>query len=403
MKEKVFRIGAVVLFGIIVFATVFTAVVKNGGNYTQTMAELEGEPLIKTGKIYYNKLTRKQQYIYDTVEKAAEELEMLTEKMPLTAEMTDIDAALGALLSDAPEYFYIDAESFSLEDYSYTETNSDGESREISGQTLIDGKYTQLKMCYFGTVEEVQTKRTRLDAAISKSNSLISSLDDELDIQTAIHDYIIGVCEKAGSDITPDSSNAYGALVEGAANAEGYHKAFKLLLNRAGIISHLTYGKVRGVDSVWCTVLINDKYYNTDLYEDDLGTQYGDNKLHGVITHAFMNVSDDAISSTHTGKSELVPKCTDGETYYYLKGLISTNASMTEKLIDEQLINFVKYKKQCIEVFCDYTPDSSEVENYVYRHFELLYPEYQCTSTLIHPKEGVNAYSIHVDYSLKEE
>ena len=51
MKEKVFRIGAVVLFGIIIFATVFTAVFKNSGGYTEAMAELEGEPLIKTGKI----------------------------------------------------------------------------------------------------------------------------------------------------------------------------------------------------------------------------------------------------------------------------------------------------------------------------------------------------------------
>lgn len=402
MKETVFRIGAVILFGIIIFATVFTAVSQNGG-HTDAMADVNGEPIIKTGKIYYNKLTRKQQCIYEAVEKAAGELEMLTEKIPFTAEMADVGAAIGALLSDSPEYFYIDAESFSLEDYSYTETNSDGESREISGQTLIDGKYTQLKMCYFGTLEEIKTKRTRLDAAISKSNSLISSLEDDLDKQTAIHDYIIGVCEKAEGQTGLDVSNAYGALVEGMADSEGYHRAFKLLLNKAGIISHLTYGEVRGVPSVWCTVLINDKYYNTDLCEDDLGTQYGEKALHGVITHAYMNVSDEAIASTHTGKSDVVPKCTDSDTYYYLKGLISTNAAMSEKIIDAQLENFVRYKKQCIELYCSYTPVAKDIEDYVYRHFEFLYPEYSCTATLIHPKTEFDAYSVHIDYFLKSE
>ena len=131
MKEKVFRIGAVVLFGIIIFATVFTAVVKNGGNYTQTMAELEGEPLIKTGKIYYNKLTRKQQYIYDTVEKAAEELEMLTEKMPLTAEMAEAPStAQGTVLftvngtaQPVPVELYRAEEGL----YSYFAAGEDGE------------------------------------------------------------------------------------------------------------------------------------------------------------------------------------------------------------------------------------------------------------------------------------
>lgn len=402
MKTLVFRIGAALLFGIILTACIITSLDNNGGSYSDISEQLQGEPVIKTGKIYYNKLTRMQQYIYDSIAKAADTLEYTTEKMPLVAEMTDVSLSLNALMADHPEYFYIDAESFSLEDYSYTVENSDGETREVTGSSLIDEKYTCLRMYYTEAADELKLKKNRLSAAVSKAESLISGLEDELDIQTALHDYIISICERSQDGGVYDS-NAYGALVEGKADPEGYHKAFKLLLSRAGIISHLTYGEVRGTRSVWCTVLINDKYYNTDVYEDDLDYTVDGEILRGAVTHAYMNVSDDAIASTHKGKPSDIPKCTDTQTYYTSKGLVCSNENMTENLISRELETFVKYKKQCIEIYCEYDVSAEDVETYVFRQFELLYPEYTCTCKVVRPKQEFDAYSVCVEYLLKTE
>ncbi len=402
MKQLVFRIGAFLLFGIILTAAIITSLDDIGGSYSDIAQSLEGEPVIRSGMTYYNKLTKKQQYIYDCIAKAADELEHTTEKMPIVPEMSDVTAAVGALLSDRPEYFYIDAEGFSLGNYSYTEVVTDEVTEVVTGSNVIDEKYTTLFVPYTESVEELKLKQNRLEAAISKAQSLISGLSDELDIQTALHDYIISICEKTQNSGVY-TSNVYGALVDGEADAEGYHKAFKLLLNRAGIISHLAYGEVRGVRSVWCTVLINDKYYNTDVYEDDLDSEFDGQTVRGLITHAYMNLSDEAIGVTHKNKDSGAVKCTDSMTYYTAKNLVCANETMAEALISEQLSDFVKYKKRCMELYCEYDVSKDNIETYVFRQFELLYPEYTCECTMVKPKNESNAYTLVIEYLPKAE
>ncbi len=402
MKQLVFRVGAFLLFGIIIAAAIITSLDDIGGSYSEILQSLEEEPVIRPGMAYYNKLTKKQQYIYDCIAKAADKLEHTTEKMPIVPEMDDITSAANALLADCPEYFYISVDGFSLEDYSYTEVVTDEETAVVTGSNVIDERYTALFIPYTETVEELKIKQSRLEAAISKAQSLTSGMEDELDIQTALHDYIVSICEKS-QDGGMYNSNVYGALVEGQANAEGYHKAFKLLLNRAGIISHLAYGEVRGTRSVWCTVLINDKYYNTDVYEDDLDSEFDGQTVRGLITHAYMNLSDDAIGKTHKKTDPNSVKCTDNTTYYTAKQLVCTNEGMTEKLISAQLADFVKYKKKSMELYCEYDVSNDDIETFVFRQFELLYPEYTCECKVIKPKTEFDAYTLVIDYMPRAE
>lgn len=401
MKQLVFRICGFLLFATILIAAIVTSLAENGGSYSDMAEMLEGDPAVRSGAVYYNRLTKKQQFIYDSIVKSAEKLEYTTEKMPFAAEDADVKAAASAIINDLPEYFYIDADGFTLGEYKYTEIISDEETKEVTGQSIIDEKYTCLMIPYTETVEELKLKKTRPSAAISKAQSLVSGVENELDRQTLLHDYIISICEKSQNGAY--CSNVYGALVEGGADSEGYHKAFKLLLSRAGIISHLVYGEVSGVRSVWCTVLINDKYYNTDVYEDDLDSQFDDGTFRGAVTHAYMNISDEAIGITHKNKSEELPKCTDGETYYTANALVCANEGMTEKLISEKLSDFVKYKKHTLELYCTYDVTESDVETYVFRQFELLYPDYTCECKMIKTKSGFDAYTIIVNYLPKTE
>ncbi len=396
MKQLVFRICGFLLFGIILVAAIVTSLGENGGSYSDMAEMLEGEPAVRSGAVYYNRLTKKQQYIYDAVVKAADGLEYTTEQMPFVAESSDVSAAANALVNDLPEYFYIDCDGFTLGEYKYTEIISEEETKEVSGQSIIDEKYTCLMIPYTETVDELKLKKTRLTAAISKAQSLISDMESEQDIQTALHDYIVSICEKSQNGA--NASNVYGALVEGEANSEGYHKAFKLLLSRAGIISHLVYGEVSGTRSVWCTVLIDDKYYNTDVYENDLDKQFDDGTFRGAVTHAYMNLSDSAISVTHKNKGDELPKCTDGETYYTLNNLVCANEGMTEKLISEKLSDLVKYKRHTVELYCTYDVTESDVETYVFRQFELIYPDYTCECKMIKPKTSFDAYTLIINY-----
>ena len=155
--------------------------------------------------------------------------------------------------------------------------------------------------------------------------------------------------------------------------------------------------------SVWCTVLINDKYYNTDVYEDDLDSQLDGETVRGLATHAYMNLSDEAIGITHKNKPEELPKCTDSETYYTANKLVCANEGMAEKLISEKLADFVKYKKQYLELYCEYDVSRDDVETYIFRQFELLYPDYTCECKMVKPKSEFDAYTVIIEYSLKAE
>ena len=412
MKKLIFRIGAVIIFGIIITATVITSIRDNGwGSYSRTSAEITGgEPSVKFGQVSYNKLTRPQQYIYDSIIDAVEDgFSDLTEEMPFVAQIEDVTLAVDALKNDCPEYFYIDAEKFSLGEYYYVEVQSDDEETTVTeyrGDSIKNGKYTVLQVHYTDTKEELAKKKTRLDAAVSKAMSLIDTSKSDIERLTLLHDYIAEICEKA-ENTTPENvatvSNAYGALVDGCADAVGYHKALKLLLNKAEMVSHIVNGSVKDRQSVWCVVLVDDKYYNTDVYEDDLDSKANGETMRGVYTHAYLNVSDAVISSTHTNKEQNAPKCTDNETYYTLSSLQAAGQGAVDGIVDRQMKSFVKYKKNYIEICCDFEPDETFLAEAVRSSFLEEYTEYTpqgVRCTVIKPFAQFNAYTVRIEYEI---
>ena len=412
MKKLIFRIGAVIIFGIIITATVITAIRDNGwGSYSRASAEITGgEPLVKFGQVSYNRLTRPQQYIYDSICDAIEDdFADLTEEMPFVAQIEDVTLAVDALKNDRPEYFYIDAEKFSLGEYYYVELQSDDEETTVTehrGDSIKNGKYTILQVHYTDTREELVKKKTRLNAAVSKAMSLIDTSKSDIERLTLLHDYIAEICERA-ENTTPEHpetvSNAYGALVDGCADSVGYHKALKLLLNKAEMVSHIVNGSVRGRQSVWCVVLVDDKYYNTDVYEDDLDSSVNGETMRGVYTHAYLNVSDEAISSTHTNKEQNAPKCTDNETYYTLCALQAAGQGAVKSIVDRQMKSFVKYKKNYIEIYCDFELDETFLAETVRSSFLEEYTEYTpqgVSCTVIKPFAQFNAYTVRIDYEI---
>lgn len=154
-------------------------------------------------------------------------------------------------------------------------------------------EYAMTKDEYEQKKAELQTKADELGAKIVKEAS-------DFDKELLIHDAIIDSCRYTDSDKLIASS-AYGVLVNGSASCEGYAKAAKLLLDKAGIENYVITGTAKREDGaseghMWNVVFIDGKPYNLDLtWDDPIGEGVTQNKR-----YAYFNITDEEILKTHT-------------------------------------------------------------------------------------------------------
>ena len=154
-------------------------------------------------------------------------------------------------------------------------------------------EYAMTKDEYEQKKAELQTKADELGAKIVKETS-------DFDKELFIHDAIIDSCRYTDSDKLIASS-AYGVLVNGSASCEGYAKAAKLLLDKAGIENYVITGTAKREDGaseghMWNVVFIDGKPYNLDLtWDDPIGEGVTQNKR-----YAYFNITDEEILKTHT-------------------------------------------------------------------------------------------------------
>lgn len=154
-------------------------------------------------------------------------------------------------------------------------------------------EYAMTKDEYEQKKAELQTKADELGAKIVKETS-------DFDKELLIHDAIIDSCRYTDSDKLIASS-AYGVLVNGSASCEGYAKAAKLLLDKAGIENYVITGTAKREDGaseghMWNVVFIDGKPYNLDLtWDDPIGEGVTQNKR-----YAYFNITDEEILKTHT-------------------------------------------------------------------------------------------------------
>lgn len=172
-------------------------------------------------------------------------------------------------------------------------------------------EYAMTKDEYEQKKAELQTKADELGAKIVKETS-------DFDKELLIHDAIIDSCRYTDSDKLIASS-AYGVLVNDSASCEGYAKAAKLLLDKAGIENYVITGTAKREDGaseghMWNVVFIDGKPYNLDLtWDDPIGEGVTQNKR-----YAYFNITDEEILKTHTF-SDASACCTATENNYFVK------------------------------------------------------------------------------------
>lgn len=245
-------------------------------------------------KHYFNTLDDNGKRAYNAI---LEEIENFPEKIEVPQLSNDeLEQVWLALMYDNPELIMFGRECM-----------LSSENRKF----WFSCDYAMSKEDYDQKKAELQEKTDSFAAELAKKES---AFDKEL----FIHDTLIDMCEYMSSeDII--YSTPYGVLVNGKASCEGYAKAAKLLLDRAGIENHLICGTAKRGDGeseghMWNIVYLDGRPYNLDLtWDDPVGEEVSQNRR-----YAYFNVTDAEILKTHTF-SDSAACCVATDYNYFVK------------------------------------------------------------------------------------
>ena len=164
-----------------------------------------------------------------------------------------------------------------------------------------DGTTTYAYYLYFGKASDYSgTQIGQMEAELkSACNSFYNGLSlsgSDFDKELAIHDALIEAVEYnhpvADNNRSHDVAHtAYGALVNKSPVCDGYSKAFKMLLNKAGIECHVVAG-LGGGGHAWNIVNIGGEYYEVDATWDDQ-TSADESEYKVLLLHDYFNRTTD--------------------------------------------------------------------------------------------------------------
>lgn len=237
----------------------------------------------------------------------------ITEKkneIPLPFEISgDVYSKIYCILEKQEgDFFYIDSTYYTAE--------------KIRNAQIVFREYTV----------EIEPKIKQLESTAER----IISGAPEGDYEKAlyIHDRIADICTYDIGDNYEYSATAYGCLVEGLANCEGYAKAFNYLAGRLGMKCVLVTGKTdKGENHAWNQILIDGEWYNLDATWDDMDSPDGTRRVYFLC-------SDEAFSRTHIPDNTYFKPflCDATENNYYIKnGFFARNNSDAEEIIRREI------------------------------------------------------------------
>jgi uncharacterized protein YgiM (DUF1202 family) len=187
------------------------------------------------------------------------------------------------------------------------------------------------------------SKAKELDNEVNRIlKSLIKSGMSDYDKALVLHDYL---CENVVYSNKDVGKTAYGAIVKGEANCQGYAEATGLLYTLAGlenVLVRATNDSTRATHG-YVKVKVNGKWYCVDTTADDPM-----NNTNPVPRHDFFLVTDEIVEQRYTPWSIVhkLPKCTSMDENYYVKNnLVVSSMAEAKKIIQDA----VKAKKPAVE------------------------------------------------------
>lgn len=200
-----------------------------------------------------------------------------------------------------------------------------------------ESEISVLSLHYLYSKSDAETKRAELDIAAS---TIIGELpDDASDFDKIVyfHDKIATTC--SFSDSAEHINSAYGVLVTGYGQCEGYAAAMTALCDKAGIPNYTAFGQTKdGISHAWNKVLLNGRWYNVDCTWDDPILSRNDP---GFVRHDYLLVKDSEIEGKTHFPSDLCSGLTSCESddmnYFAAKGLIFGSAADGTAALTEQI------------------------------------------------------------------
>lgn len=192
-------------------------------------------------------------------------------------------------------------------------------------------------LSYLFTKDAANAMRAELDLAVSEIMNGIPKDAGVFEKLVYFHDRIVTGCEFSQTDVS--SSSAYGVLVEGVGQCEGYAAAMAFLCSEAGIPNYMVTGyDAKGATHAWNKVVLDGEWYNIDCTWDDPILERGQRDF---VRHDYMLVTDAEIEGITHFTDELydgIPPCTATEGNYFVrKGLVYGTAAEAAEAMREQV------------------------------------------------------------------
>ena len=297
--KKLLSVLAVALCLIIV-VTFFRDYIEDMGSALIFKLEESRSPVELTDvgspyKFYYNRLENIEKQAYNAI---LSEIYSMPESIDVPRiDTVQLDNVFWALLSDNPDLFFV--------------------GRCCTLVTSVFGTNCSVEYCI--EKDEYEKLKSELDAVCGKVISSLTNPQDKWQTELEIHDYIVDNCEYRMTKGDYLCSSAYGALVDKAAACEGYSRAAKLLLDKAGIESSVLSGVSTAANGsggahMWNAVKLDGEYYYLDCTWDDPVSDNGN----PVKIYSYFNINDETIAATHSDFSYDF-KCTATAANYYIK------------------------------------------------------------------------------------
>ncbi len=286
------------------------------------------EPIYKENSLYYNNLSRENQFLYDALIESIEDYGEFTEEIRYVYTSEDFNTVVEHIIADHPEYFFVDFDR--LESY-------------------VSETHTKVRVVYQADLDTVKAMRDELEERVTEIMDITDTFETEFEKELFIHDYLIENCSylvnNEGSGYT--SNTAYGALCEGSAYCDGYALAFKLLMDRAGLFCCVVEGFADELPHMWNMVCIDGQFYHVDVtWDDSDNSEYSD-----MLYHGYFNLSTDRISSNHTiAESINFPPAVVENDYYDSIGSTAVDEATLRSILHESLVKAAENGRDYIEI-----------------------------------------------------
>ena len=275
---------------------------------------------------FYNQLNEYSKTIYNGLQNNIENLKTGTYKVEFGNSFSNVlsqengqetlgdyyQAAIEAFIYENPSVFYLNVNKMYLNIESTKYSN-----RTTYNVYISSGNEKSYLADGFSSKVQVEACEKQIETIKNQVFSAIYGLTDYQKI-LKIHDYLVDNTSYDSTLAKSNIYNLYGALVKKECVCEGYSKAFKYLLDEAGIQNVIVIGKAtnsegKSENHSWNYVLLNNTWYAIDVTWDDPIIR-GGGTLSNKSKYKYFLKGQTTINKDHTPSGQFT---TNGKIFNY--------------------------------------------------------------------------------------